>query len=424
MKSTKTDVIVIGAGQAGLATSYYLTKAEIKHLILERGSIANAWKNERWDSFCLVTPNWTINLPGALDDTVDPEGFMNKNEFVKILENWAKSFQAPVVEGICVNELTKTGNGFKIITDSGNFFANQVIIATATYQRPKIPQVFSNLDCECELKTVIDYKNPDSLREGGVLVVGSGQSGCQIAEELNNAGCSTYLSIGHTGRLPRRYRGADCIKWQLEMGWLDRCADFLDDPKKRFSGDPHLSGKNGGYTLSLHELRSSGVTLLGRIKSVDGSVLKFRKDVNSAIEASDKYAKEFRRSVDEFIENSGQTVPSPTGLELNGEPEDGSLQLEIIEQLDLSSENISTVIVATGFEFDFSWVKFPVLDETGYPKTNRGMTIIPGLYFMGLNWMYKRKSGIIFGVAEDAEYIVERVNTTKEQRIYSAVAER
>ena len=138
------------------------------------------------------------------------------------------------------------------------------------------------------------------------------------------------------------------------MGWLDRCADFLDDPKKRFSGDPHLSGKNGGYTLSLHELRSSGVTLLGRIKSVDGSVLKFRKDVNSAIEASDKYAKEFRRSVDEFIENSGQTVPSPTGLELNGEPEDGSLQLEIIEQLNLSSENISTVIVATGFEFDFS----------------------------------------------------------------------
>ena len=166
------------------------------------------------------------------------------------------------------------------------------------------------------------------------------------------------------------------------------------------------------------------MTLLGRIKSVDGSVLKFRKDVNSAIEASDKYAKEFRRSVDEFIENSGKTVPSPTGLELNGEPEDGSLQLEIIEQLDLSSENISTVIVATGFEFDFSWVKFPVLDETGYPKTNRGMTIIPGLYFMGLNWMYKRKSGIIFGVAEDAEYIVERVNTTKEQRIYSAVAER
>ena len=148
MKSTKTDVIVIGAGQAGLATSYYLTKAEIKHLILERGSIANAWKNERWDSFCLVTPNWTINLPGALDDTVDPEGFMKKNEFVKILENWAKSFQAPVMEGICVNELTKTGNGFKIITDSGNFFANQVIIATATYQRPKIPQVFSNLDCE------------------------------------------------------------------------------------------------------------------------------------------------------------------------------------------------------------------------------------------------------------------------------------
>ena len=145
--------------------------------------------------------------------------------------------------------------------------------------------------------------------------------------------------------------------------------------------------------------------------------------VNSAIEASDKYAKEFRRSVDEFIENSGQTVPSPTSLELNGEPEDGSLQLGIIEQLDLSSENISTVIVATGFEFDFSWVKFPVLDETGYPKTNRGVTSVPGLYFMGLNWMYKRKSGIIYGVADDAEYIAERVSTSK-QSCYSAVAER
>ena len=265
MRKTKTDVIVIGAGQAGLAISYYLTKAKIEHIILERGSIANAWKNERWDSFCLVTPNWTITLPDALDSSVEPDAFMKKDDFVRLLENWAKSFRAPVMEGVCVSDLSRTENEFKIVTDSRVFFANQVIIATATYQRPKIPQMLSNLDSRWELKTAIDYKNPYSLREGAVLVVGSGQSGCQIAEELNNAGRSTFLSIGHTGRLPRRYRGADCIKWQLEMGWLDRRADFLSDPNKRFSGDPHLSGKNGGYTLSLHELRSSGIKLLGPV---------------------------------------------------------------------------------------------------------------------------------------------------------------
>lgn len=423
MRKTKTDVIVIGAGQAGLAISYYLTKAKIEHIILERGSIANAWKNERWDSFCLVTPNWTITLPDALDSSVEPDAFMKKDDFVRLLENWAKSFRAPVMEGVCVSDLSRTENEFKIVTDSRVFFANQVIIATATYQRPKIPQMLINLDPRWELKTAIDYKNPYSLREGAVLVVGSGQSGCQIAEELNNAGRSTFLSIGHTGRLPRRYRGADCIKWQLEMGWLDRRADFLSDPNKRFSGDPHLSGKNGGYTLSLHELRSSGIKLLGRIDSRDGSILKLRGDVKTALQASDRYAMEFRRSVDDFISNSGRTVPLPTSLELQGEPEDSAFDFEEIEHLDLLSENISTVIVATGFEFDFSWVKFPVLDETGYPKTNRGVTSVPGLYFMGLNWMYKRKSGIIYGVADDAEYIAERVSASK-QSCYSAVAER
>ena len=422
MRKTKVDVIVIGAGQAGLAISYYLTRAKIEHVILERGSIANAWKNERWDSFCLVTPNWTINLPGALPSSVDPDAFMKKDDFVKLLENWAKSFRAPVMEGVCVSDLSRTGEDFKILTGSHIFLANQVIIATATYQRPKVPQMLRNLDPQWELKTAIDYKNPSSLREGAVLVVGSGQSGCQIAEELNNAGRSTYLSIGHTGRLPRRYRGADCIKWQLEMGWLDRRADFLDDPKKRFSGDPHLSGKNGGYTLSLHELRTSGVKLLGRIVSRDGPVLKLKGDVKTALQASDRYAIEFRRSVDEFIRNSGRTVPLPSRLELHGEPQGSAFDFEEIEQLDLLSENISTVIVATGFEFDFSWVKFPVLDETGYPKTNRGVTSVPGLYFMGLNWMYKRKSGIIYGVADDAEYIAEKVSTSK-QRCYSTVAD-
>ena len=192
MRKTKTDVIVIGAGQAGLAISYYLTKAKIEHIILERGSIANAWKNERWDSLCLVTPNWTITLPDALDSPVDPDAFMKKDDFVRLLENWAKSFHAPVMEGVCVSDLSRTGNEFKIVTDSRVFFANQVVIATATYQRPKIPQMLSNLDPRWELKTAIDYKNPDSLREGAVLVVGSGQSGCQIAEELNNAGRSTF----------------------------------------------------------------------------------------------------------------------------------------------------------------------------------------------------------------------------------------
>jgi len=403
------DVVIIGAGQAGLAVSYYLSRSRINHVIFEQGVIANAWRNERWDSFCLVTPNWSINLPGAVYEGDNPHGFMKRDEFVNYMEEWSKKFDAPVREGIKVTKVRKIQDHFLIETDQGSFSAIQVIVATATYQQPHVPCIFKKLDPKIDLLTAVEYRNPSKISEGGILVVGSGQSGCQIAEELNRSGRRTFLSVGHTGRLPRRYRGADCIQWQLEMGWLDRTPDLLAYPELRFRGDPHLSGSDGGRTLSLHQLRREGVRLLGRVETIKGGVLKIKKDLKSAVDASDKYAEEFRQTVDEYIKTLGLAAPQAKPDEMLGEPMVGDEDLKIIAELDLSSNGISTVILATGFEFDFSWLKFSVFDQVGYPITNRGATSVPGLYFMGLNWMNKRKSGIIFGVAEDAKYIESKV---------------
>lgn len=416
--------MVIGAGQAGLAASYYLSEYEIKHVILERGSIANAWRTQRWDTFCLVTPNWTINLPGAVYSGGEPNGFMPKDEFVRYLEDWADTFDAPVLAGVCATEIKKAEGKFEISSNAGSFLANQVVVATATYQEPLIPTIFEKPSADFDLLTAIEYRTPSQIADGGILVVGSGQSGCQIAEELNLSGRRTFLSVGHTGRLPRRYRGSDCIQWQLEMGWLDRTSDFLATPEMRFRGDPHLSGASGGRTLSLHQLQEEGVRLVGRIEKMERGVLKIKEDLWAAIDASDKYATEFRAAVDQYIERSGRKAPLPTIEEMTGEPIHGIQRVEIIKSLDLFAEDITTIILATGFKFDFSWIKFPILDATGYPITDKGITEIPGLYFLGLNWMSKRKSGIIYGVAEDAEYIGTRIFEYFMEKNQSSVAAR
>ena len=403
------DVVVIGAGQAGLAISYRLSHAGIEHVVLEKGKIGNAWQVDRWDSFCLVTPNWTITLPGAEYGGDKPYDFMGKKDFIQHLRSWADSFKAPVLEGIEVKKLRFSGGHFILETNMKNFQTKQVVVATATHQSDKYPDFLNKIPNHIYVLSASRYKNPPSLPRGGVLIIGSGQSGCQIAEELNAFGLDVFLSIGRSGRLPRRYRGRDCIEWQRDMGGLDRTPAMLADPIQRFWGDPHLTGSNGGRTLSLHELRANGVKLCGRLLSVEGTKAVFAADVVNGIDFSDKYATDFRTSVDEFVYTFGLNVPKPSAEEMLGDRQAGVLEPEPIKSIDLVESGISTIISATGFKFDFSWIELPILDVSGYPITVRGLSKVAGLNFLGLNWMVKRKSGIIYGIAEDSQYLAGRI---------------
>jgi putative flavoprotein involved in K+ transport len=403
------DVVIIGAGQAGLALSYHLGGAGVDHVILEQGRLGNAWREDRWDSFCLVTPNWTITLPGADYAGDHPDGFLSGSAFVHHLENWARSFAAPVREHVRAKRVTRDSERFIVETDQGALNARQVVIATASYQTPRTPPELAGLPKGVTVLAAAQYRNPGALAPGAVLVVGSGQSGCQIAEEVNTAGRETYLAVGRSGRLPRRYRGRDCIAWQRDMGLLDRTPDKLDDPAHRFRGDPHLSGGRGGYTLSLHDLHVAGVTLLGRVAGSRGTRLDITDNLSDSLAFADGFAADFRVAVDQHIGALGLAAPIGTAEEMLGEPPREGLNYPVIRELDLCAQGISTVILATGFDFDFSWIDFPVFDRYGYPITYRGSTTIPGLHFTGLNWMHKRKSGIIYGVAEDAGYLAERI---------------
>ena len=405
------DVIIIGAGQAGLGLSYCLTQQGVDHVILEKGDIGRAWREDRWDSFCRVTPNWTITLPGAEYAGEDPGGFMDRDDFVRHLEAWAKSFDAPIQTHTEVLSVAKTDAGFKLETSTGPLEAQCVVLACATYQQPRVPGFAAALDPGIQQVHAAGYRSPAALPPGGMLVVGSGQSGCQIADELNRAGRKTVLAVGDTGRLPRRYRGRDCIDWQNDIGLLDRTPDMLDSPAHRFRGDPHLSGARGGHTLSLHILQADGVTLLGRIEDVHGGKTLALKDTLVASMASaDAFAQNFFKMVDAYIAENDITAPPPAPSDFDGEPPPNAVVNNGPAEYDLAAEGITTVIWATGFQYDFSWVKPLPLDQFGYPETTSdGATAVPGLYCMGLNWAPKRKSGIIYGVAEDAKRLAQQL---------------
>jgi len=409
MKNNRHKVIVIGAGQAGLACSHELTRHRIEHVVLERGRIAESWRSKRWDSFTLVTPNWMTQLPGWKYLGDEPEGFMPRIELIELLETYAKSFDSPIREGVEVLEITKDESGFVLKTSNGIQYCNYVVIATATYQKPRIPSIASNFPTDINQIHASDYRNSNALPLGATMVVGSGQSGCQIAEEVMKSGRKVYLATGLAGRLPRRYRGKDGIAWQNILGYLDRTPEMLQSPAMRFRGDPHLTGQDGGRTLSLHRFLEQGMTLVGRLKEIRGRELLFSDDLTENISFADKYEVKFCAEVDAYIDRNKLMVPLP---DLLNSDLGGSSQVSTpvhIGKINLDESQIRTVIWATGFDFDFNWVKMQCLDSQGYPLQKRGVTNVPGLYFLGLNWLYKRKSGILFGITEDAEYIGQHI---------------
>ena len=404
------DVIIIGGGQAGLCTSYYLSDHGIDHVVLERGVLGDSWSKRRWDSFTLVTPNWTIRLPGAEYRDSDPDGFMGRDDFAAYLAEWARRFGCPVRRGIAATGLAQGENGrLRVETADGSLEAPAVVVATGTMQTPRRPALAEFVSPRIRQLDAETYRNPEDLAPGTVLVVGSGQTGGQIADELRLSGRRVLLSAGGAGRVPRRYRGRDCIAWLAELGFFDRTPDMLESPAQRFQAEVQASGRDGGRTIGLHRLGRDGVELFGRLAAANGEKMRFADDLRQNMESADRFSRTFREGVDAFVERNGIDAPLPTDEELVGEPPEGEWSITHRPSIDLAAENVTAIVWATGFSYDFSWIDFPVLDEMRYPVTDRGATSVPGLYFMGLNWMVKRKSGLLYGVSDDARQVTAHI---------------
>jgi putative flavoprotein involved in K+ transport len=405
MIARRIDTVVIGGGKAGLAMSYCLTQRRREHIVLEEGRVAESWRSKRWDSLCLVGPNWTVQLPGFPYQKGDPDGYMSKDEVTTFLERYAQSFGAPVRTSVRVTSVDQAsiGSGYVMRMDGGGTIeAANVVVATGEYQMPKIPASAATLPSDVVQIAAFDYRHPGMLPPGAVLVVGSGESGCQIAEELRASGRSVYLSTGTNGWVPRQYRGKNSVWWIERMGRWDHTVDDLPPGRPKFIG-PQTTGKDGGHDLNLHTLARAGVTLLGRVEDIDGPWIRFAPDLHENVTKSDAFATAFRNAVDECVQANGIDVaPSDFPRHTEAYAAAGS---DPIRELNVTVAKLTALIWATGYRPDFGWLRLPVLDEQGYPVHKRGVSDHPGLYFLGFDWLYKRKSGLLLGVGEDAEYL-------------------
>lgn len=400
------NTIIIGGGQAGLAVSYLLTKQGRDHIILEKNQrVAESWRG-RWDSFTLVTPNWQLKMPGYPYQGNDPEGFLTRDEVVQYMEAYVEMFDPPLRFGVEVTAVEKDGKGdrYLVRTTEGDYRADNVVMAVGTFQQPDIPEFSRDVPGSINQLHSSQYHNPEELPDGGVMVVGSGQSGCQITQELYESGRQVHLCTGTAWPLPRRYRGRDSIWWLDQMGVTKQTVDELEDPAERFAANPQVSGKDGGQDLNLHAFARDGVQLLGHLEDVQGSQAKLAPDLHQNLARGDKRAAEVIAGMDKFIRKTGMDAPLDEVPEL-----EHGYQQEVVTELDLDEAGIHNILWATGFQWDYTWVEPVTFDEFGYPIQKRGVTESPGLYFMGLHWMHTLKSALFLGLGEDAEYVAEHM---------------
>ena len=402
------DVVVIGAGQAGLATSYWLTQQGRQHVILEQDRIAESWRSQRWDSFCLVTPNWTVQLPGFAYRGSDPDGFMGRDEIVTYFDRYAATFNPPVRTGVRVASIEgRSAAGFMLDCGATAIEARDVVVATGSYRLPKVPAVAEQLPASLVQVHSSRYKNAGQLADGAVLVVGTGQSGAQIAEELLEAGRQVFLSVSSCPRVPRRYRGKDALWWGVKAGIMERTVDSLKSPLERFACHPYVSGKRGGHDINLRTLAQDGVVLIGRIQMVSCGTVHLAADLPENLRKADEFAESILTQLDQAVSKLG--MPLPDDVNPRGIGPEVPHEVDPIRELDLDACGIRSVVWATGYRSDFGWIRLPVLDESGHPVQRRGVTSVPGLYFVGLEWMHTQKSGLLLGVGEDAAYVASAI---------------
>jgi putative flavoprotein involved in K+ transport len=398
-------VVVIGGGQAGLSMAACLQRRGIRPLVLEKHRIGHAWEQQRWDSFSLVTPNWQCRLPDFPYDGPDPEGFMGRAEIVAYVRRFAERIGVDVREGVAVSRLLRQGAGYRMVTAEGEIEAEQVVVATGGYHRPRRHPTAARLPGAVLQLDAREYRHPDQLPVGPVLVVGSGQSGCQIAEDLFLAGRRVHLSVGSAPRSPRRHRGKDVVDWLDRMGYYDLPIDQHPDPRVvRTKTNHYLTGRDGGRDIDLRRRALEGMVLHGRLREIGEGWIGFGDELAVHLDQADAVYSRIRSSIDAYISREGLEAPpeppyvpcwepapcQPTGLDLRAEP-------------------LAAVIWCTGYATDFGWIDVPVFDGSGTPAHQRGVTASAGLYFIGLPWLHTWGSARFCGVAEDADHLAETI---------------
>lgn len=398
-------VIIVGAGQAGLAMSYHLTERGIRHLVLERYRAAYSWREQRWDSFCLVTPNWQCRLPGHPYSGADPDGFMVKDEIIQYLDDYIALVAPPLREGVSVHRIRRAERArFELDTSEGVYLADHVVMATGGYHESHLPEMARALSPELLQLNAASYKNARSLPDGAVLVVGSGQSGCQIAEDLHLSGRQVHLCVGSAPRVARRYRGRDVVWWLDRMGHYELTVDnHPDGVAVRKKHNHYVTGRDGGRDIDLRKLAKEGMQLYGRLLDIQAGQLALADDLALNLDRADATDNRIKNNIDEFIARNQMEAPEEPRYIPVWKPD------KTPSQLSLREAHITSVIWCIGFRLDYSYIELPIFDETGYPNHHRGVTPERGLYFLGLPWQHTWGSGRFSGVGADAEYLASLI---------------
>ena len=401
--TTQVEVLIVGAGQAGIAMSEHLSAQGIGHLVVERDRVAERWRTWRWDSLVANGPAWHDRFPG-MQFAVDPDAFATKDQVADYLNAYAQQIGAPIRTGVEVTSVRKKqgDNGFHVETSDGPIEAGFVVAATGAFQTPVIPDVVPR---EAPLHQIhsSDYHNPEELPDGGVLVIGAGSSGVQIAAELRASGRPTHLAVGPHDRPPRSYRGRDFCWWLGVLGKWDAAAPPVGAEHVTIA----VSGAGGGHTVDFRDLAASGITLLGRAEHFDGTTMTFAPDLRTNIENGDASYLAMLREADDYIARNGLDLPAePQAHQLGPLPD---CVTDPISHLDLAAAGITTIVWATGFAYDYSWLRVDAFDDRGRPIHQRGVSPESGVYFLGLPWLSRRGSSFIWGVWHDAKYLADQI---------------
>ncbi len=398
------NIVVVGGGQAGVAMSAVLQRSGIEHVVLERQRVGERWRSERWDSLRFQFPNWALELPGYAYAGDDPNGFAHWQEILQLIETYAAHRQTPVREHMKVTELRAEDGGFVLSVPDGTIRARQVVVATGPFQRPRIPRFAGEVAPSILQSDPTRYRRPEDLPEGAVLVVGSGASGCQIADELQRAGRTVFLSVSRHRRVPRRFGGKDVTWWLERMGRFDQTIDKF--PGRQWPPSVVVTGVNGGYDVNVRQMAADGIRVLGRVLDASDGRLILATNANEVLDEADA-------AFAGFLAAAREHAAADPDVELAEEEPDRSaappVRIEEIDSLDLRQENVAAIIWATGYDYDYDWLKAPVLDAQGRPLQQRGVTPVPGLYFLGLHWMHTFKSGLLSGVGRDAEHLYTKM---------------